>query len=421
MRIKFFTTFFPLVLFSQFLFAQQLFTVYNTSNTPLLVNQINCIAREGNTIWAGTDYGIVSFDGSMWNFFLFDNQSASFLNNILAITIDSSGNKWIGTSGGGLGKFDGVNWTVFTTNNSQLPSNIVSAIAFDSQNRMWIGTTAGLAIWDLDTTWIIYQQFSSALMSDHIECIVRGANDTMWVGTQNGGITRVVDTVLTTYIIQNGGVPDNTVLDIALDTAGNRWLGCAAHGLAAFHFDSPPFYEFNPSNADITSYTVNSIAIDSGTKILCATATGGLCKYLGGVYWQIFSPQTIGLPDSALNDVLIDNFGSIWLASENTGIIRFDEQTLSTEIISSEKNFFDVKVFPNPADENIFFSYKNSVSNKMEVQVFNINGELLKDDFINPQLPDGKIEMKISDLNKGAYLLKIISGKKISSAVFVKA
>ncbi len=41
---------------------------------------------------------------------------------------------------GGLAKFDGVNWTVYNTSNSGLPSNYVRAIAIDGQGNKWIGT-----------------------------------------------------------------------------------------------------------------------------------------------------------------------------------------------------------------------------------------------------------------------------------------
>jgi ligand-binding sensor domain-containing protein len=53
------------------------------------------------------------------------------------------GNKWIGTDGGGLAKFDGVNWTVYNTSNSGLPGNSVNAIAIDGQGNKWIGTYGG--------------------------------------------------------------------------------------------------------------------------------------------------------------------------------------------------------------------------------------------------------------------------------------
>jgi ligand-binding sensor domain-containing protein len=45
-------------------------------------------------------------------------------------------NRW----GGGLAKFDGVNWTVYNTSNSGLPDNYVYAIAIDGQGNKWIGT-----------------------------------------------------------------------------------------------------------------------------------------------------------------------------------------------------------------------------------------------------------------------------------------
>jgi hypothetical protein len=33
------------------------------------------------------------------------------------ITIDENGAKWICTSGGGIAKFDGINWTIYNTSN----------------------------------------------------------------------------------------------------------------------------------------------------------------------------------------------------------------------------------------------------------------------------------------------------------------
>ena len=42
-------------------------------------------------------------------------------NSICSISIDSVGNKWIGTFGGGLIKFDNTIWTVYNTSNAGLP------------------------------------------------------------------------------------------------------------------------------------------------------------------------------------------------------------------------------------------------------------------------------------------------------------
>jgi ligand-binding sensor domain-containing protein len=40
-----------------------------------------------------------------------------------------------------------VNWTVYNTSNSELPSNWVYSIAIDGQGNKWIGTYDGLAVY----------------------------------------------------------------------------------------------------------------------------------------------------------------------------------------------------------------------------------------------------------------------------------
>jgi len=65
------------------------------------------------------------------------------------MTTDASGNKWIGTNGGGLAKFDSTTWTVYNTSNSGLPNNSVTSIAIDGSGNKWIGTNGhGLAKFD---------------------------------------------------------------------------------------------------------------------------------------------------------------------------------------------------------------------------------------------------------------------------------
>ena len=64
---------------------------------------------------------------------------------VSAIAIDSTGNKWLGTiGGGGVSKFDGTTWTTYTTANG-LASNTVRAIATDSAGNKWFSTDAGVS------------------------------------------------------------------------------------------------------------------------------------------------------------------------------------------------------------------------------------------------------------------------------------
>jgi ligand-binding sensor domain-containing protein len=63
--------------------------------------------------------------------------------DVLAIAIDASANKWFGTYDGGVSKFDGTNWTTYNTSNSGLASNEVLAIAIDASGSKWFGTQGG--------------------------------------------------------------------------------------------------------------------------------------------------------------------------------------------------------------------------------------------------------------------------------------
>ncbi|MEN6511268.1 MAG: hypothetical protein ABFD00_05480, partial [Chloroherpetonaceae bacterium] len=88
-------------------------------------NEINAIVEEGNTMWVGTDGGLVSIDKTTGDPTFYNRANSGLpYNHVSSIAIDGSGTKWIGTWDG-LAKFDGTNWTVYNTTNSGLPSNYV--------------------------------------------------------------------------------------------------------------------------------------------------------------------------------------------------------------------------------------------------------------------------------------------------------
>ncbi len=61
-------------------------------------------------------------------------------NNVSAIAVDLSGNKWFGTYYGGVSKFDGTSWTTYNTSNSGLARNEVISLAIDLSDNKWFGT-----------------------------------------------------------------------------------------------------------------------------------------------------------------------------------------------------------------------------------------------------------------------------------------
>lgn len=126
--------------------------------------------KKGN-IWVGEGFGsldgtnaggggIKRFDGINWQEFTVDNGLPD--SKILRITdciVDRDGNVWF-TAGldvsnivrgygqyGGVYRFDGTKWTLFTTEDG-LQSNLIYSILEDSKGTIWVGTSNGVAKYD---------------------------------------------------------------------------------------------------------------------------------------------------------------------------------------------------------------------------------------------------------------------------------
>lgn len=69
-------------------------------------------------------------------------------NRIQSIVIDKSGKKIIGTGGGGLVVFNDNEWIIYDKSNSPIPHNYVNTIALDASGNKWIGTDGGIAFFD---------------------------------------------------------------------------------------------------------------------------------------------------------------------------------------------------------------------------------------------------------------------------------
>lgn len=176
-------------------------SVFNSENQNLPDDDINCLAQAPDgTVWAGTEGGIVGMTPGNWTFFDTTNSPLPG-NRVFAIDFDKQGNLWAGTCPsdwspeksleGGISKYDGARWTVYTTANSSLPSGNVFSLHIDTENIPWAGMMGkGLArlvndAWQpviADTLYLLTQMpiapatFSSEVIND----IVADASGNLW-------------------------------------------------------------------------------------------------------------------------------------------------------------------------------------------------------------------------------------------------
>ncbi len=109
------------------------------------VAYVNALCEYQDAIWVGTAHGLfaISYQAKEVRQFTADQGDLS-ANGIMALVADPQQEcLWIGTSGGGVLKYDGQTFQSIRLGKSAL-ENIVDAILRDSQGRLWFGTRAGL-------------------------------------------------------------------------------------------------------------------------------------------------------------------------------------------------------------------------------------------------------------------------------------
>lgn len=114
-----------------------------------------------------TETGLVKFDGKKWTGY---KQPADFAYAIPKdIHADSQGRVWVATNLGLLALNDGE-WSVFTTEEDNLASNLVNSVSVDAAGRVWVGTIAGLSLFDGES-WITYRMDNSDILDNGINSL----------------------------------------------------------------------------------------------------------------------------------------------------------------------------------------------------------------------------------------------------------
>ena len=149
-------------------------------------------------------------------------------NYVTAIAIDVQENKWFGTTGG-ISKFDGTNWTNYTTSNG-LAYNYVLTIAINSKDNIWVAPAAAIAyppyahlgVMEFDgKKWTVYNPSADY---DEIESIAIDAHGNKWFGTDNG-VFKFNGTNWEHFNSVNSSLKGDYYPAIVIDAQQNIWFG----------------------------------------------------------------------------------------------------------------------------------------------------------------------------------------------------
>ncbi|MGH9838644.1 MAG: ligand-binding sensor domain-containing protein [Blastocatellia bacterium] len=191
-------------------------------------NAINAIVQTGDGyLWIGTDEGLVRFDGRRFSVFDKTNTPQLKGSRIAALCAGRDGSLWVGTKGGGLVKFSGGAFTLWTTGEG-LPDNFVRAICDAGNGEIWVGTEGGLCRFS-DGRWTTYAT-KDGLAANYVLALYEDRDGTLWVGTSDGGLARLANGRFTSITRRDGLFDDNISVILADDRLEDGqeqlWLGC---------------------------------------------------------------------------------------------------------------------------------------------------------------------------------------------------
>lgn len=127
-----------------------------------------------------------------------------------AITEDANGYLWIGTEGGGLARFDGREFKVYTTLDGLL-TNIINGLQIDNNSNLWVLHPRGLSKFD-GIKFTRYQAPGSSENYQHSLRSIGVLNDTLFVLSVTGAWTKIYKDSVHFWSKTDEGIPDAYML-----------------------------------------------------------------------------------------------------------------------------------------------------------------------------------------------------------------
>jgi ligand-binding sensor domain-containing protein len=326
---------------------------------PRIVNfetdvNVKTLALDGDYLWMGLPSGIIRYDTrtkDQYQVYTTRSTGGGLLSKgIYKIKIDPQGNKWIGSYGGGLTKYDGKTWHTYTPNDG-LGDLWVYDMAFDAQGRMWVATWKGVSVFD-------GKRFKTYTVKDGLAdkwvyAIGLDHDGQLWFGTESGvsrfdgktwknythadglgadvgpppvvppAIERMkdpTDTKTGEYgsegnghhmgkSRQNTGPNPNFIIAVEVDNQNNKWFGTWGAGLSKF--DGKTWTTYTTGNG-LGGNFVHAVTLDRDGSIWVGT-NGGVSRF-DGKEWTTISIKD-GLIDDNVFSIVVDDSGNKWFGT----------------------------------------------------------------------------------------------------------
>lgn len=341
------------------------FTKFDLSGSTVKT-QFN-IAIDGESIWVGTDGGLLLFEPGRGVTKSFHRNDGLVSDSVSVLFIDLCGNLWYGTPGFGIGKYDGLNWyrydtsgqyrwnsdqwdTLSSCSSGNCPSdNYINAINGDSRGNKYFGTASrGLSFVDgADTVWTNLTLTDADTSGKHaVQAIGIDRFDHKWLGTLEGICELDANnTVVRCETATLAGLVDDRVNAIWIDEFNNKWIG-TGNGISLLDSTGTRWKSFTAEARGLgpASNSILNITGDSDDNIWCGFVKAfGVSKYNNK--WAHLTTED-SLSNNLVRTFDRDSKGNLWIATDQNGIEVFNGKSFIHDVPPCE--------WPSPRERPFF-------------------------------------------------------------------
>ncbi len=269
-------------------------------------NRVRALAQTPDGyLWIGTTGGLARFDGVRFVVYTRFNTAAISEDNIRSLHVAKDGSLWVATDGGGLLHHKDGQFRAFGPKDG-LASDFVASVLADRSGNVWAATNRGLFRRTNDRFTRADEHLN--LRNQAFFVLFEPPNQGVMAGGQGG---------LFQWDSQNlsrRSVEPEEVFRVRQMRDGALWVS-TNHGMRATGSGAP---DLTP----LRGKAVGAISEDHAGNVWIGTVGDGLFLYRGGSGKAIRVPAT--LPDSTVLSILEDREEGVWIGTAD-GLVRLTE------------------------------------------------------------------------------------------------
>ncbi len=263
--------------------------------------------KKKGSVWVGTSVGAMEVDVATHALLGTYTREHGLANEyVFGMLIDSQGNRWFGTNGGGVSRLSAEDeWKTFFPMHGLADYWIYSFVE-DSKGDIWIGTWAGLSHFAPKTE--KFTTYLTQLVNEWVYGLGVDSKDNIWIGTE-GGVNMFDGSQWHTWTHEDGlGASNENNLPVStntgLGTRSRHDLSIMAEGQSTYN----PNYVF-------------TLLVDPEDKVWAGTWGGGVARF-DGKKWENFTTAD-GLGGNIIYSIARSEDGTMWFGTSG-GLTSFD-------------------------------------------------------------------------------------------------